>query len=150
MMRLANDKPKPQPRCFVVKPGRKTVLWCLRSMPLPVSATSITYRAAIFPPLMPICPTPGMASAAFLHSTSTTHSTRGAEIGISASLSRRLTSSFTDFGMRRPMYSATRSTIVPTASRRSFGALPIFEKRSATISNRRTSASISSISSSSG
>ena len=71
-------------------------------------------------------------------------------MGINSDSSRRSTVSFTDFGMRRAMYSATRSTIGPTVSGCNFGALPIFEKRSATISNRRTSASISSMSASSG
>ena len=76
-MRLASERPKPQPRFFVVKPGLNTLLKCFLGIPLPVSVTSSSVPVETAESVSVMLPPCGMASTAFLQRFSITHSKSG-------------------------------------------------------------------------
>ena len=77
-MRLANANPNPHPLFLVVKPGLNTLVILDLGMPLPVSEISIkTFPSLPLKILMAMVPVLPMASTAFLHKFSITHSKRG-------------------------------------------------------------------------
>src|SRR6478609_6635370 len=78
MMRLARANPRPQPLFLVVKPGLKTLAIFAFGMPLPVSEISMNIFPSLpFRILMAMVPALPIASTAFLHKFSITHSKRG-------------------------------------------------------------------------
>ena len=73
-MRLASERPSPQPLFLVVKPGRKTFRMSLLRMPLPVSVTSTTAYLFSSNTFSVMVPSPPIASTAFFDRFSITHS----------------------------------------------------------------------------
>ena len=150
-MRLARLKPSPQPRCLVVNPGRKTCDRFFFFIPFPVSLTSTQILLSSSTILTVIVPGPPLiASTAFLHKFSITHSKRDAFILSHTSLSGKSLTKTTPCDVLRSIYSITCSKtslrLVGTGS----GREPIFEKRSEISCSRFTSLSISGINASSG
>ena len=149
-MRLARDSPSPQPRFFVVKPGRKTLVISFFLMPLPVSATSMVFRPMLVPTLMVMRPSPSMASTAFLQRFSMTHSNSCRFIIAVACSSSMFVSMMTLCDVRRSIYPTTFCITSARDSSLSSGVEPILEKRSAMSCSLLTSLSISGMSASSG
>ena len=77
-IRFAKERPKPHPLFLVVKPGLNTELNWDFAIPFPVSLNSSAMILSVSSMKISMEPLPDMASTAFLHKFSATHSKREA------------------------------------------------------------------------